>query len=109
MSVLVRRLTRPRPLEGEDLAAGLDLIVGGIFTLGLFATQVALYYYRSVWHWKAPDLGCVLLGVGVLAATGIVVQRWGWDQGRIRWREGIVVPILSSVVVLLLVVSRALS
>jgi ABC-type Co2+ transport system permease subunit len=107
MTVIVHRATRKFRLDLQDLAVGLDLIVGALFALGLNAVQLAVYYHRQPFDWFSPDTKAVLAALALLATTGVVVRQWGWnphDATELRLTQGVIVPMAASIGALLLVV-----
>ena len=89
----------------------MDLIVGALFTLGLFAVEVAVVYlHRPPWYWTSHCTWVVGAASVLLFATGLIVRRWGWSpwqKGQLLLFQGIVIPIVSGALALLLVIREA--
>jgi len=111
VALVVRRVTKLIRFGLDDLAVGLDLIVGALFTLGLVAVQFAvLLLHRSALDWAGKDTWPVIATFGLLVTSGIVVRYWGWSKGQPRQLlilQGIVIPLVASCAALLLVVRQA--
>ena len=112
VTAVVRRVTRWTRWDRNDAAVGLDLIVGALFAVVLVALLDARYYMRPLWDWIHRDTLTALATLFLLCSTGIIVRSWGWQQIRQRPPElvliqGIIIPLVGSVLALLLVVRIA--
>jgi protein-S-isoprenylcysteine O-methyltransferase Ste14 len=112
-ALLVRQLSRIR-IERVDLAVGLDLIVGALFTLVLFGIEAASHIDRFWLDWPSAYTYPVTATALLLILTGIIVRTWGWNrvggsvpvEPQLRAMQGIVIPMVASVIALLLVVRQ---
>jgi len=112
VTAVVRRLTRWTRWDRNDAALGLDLMVGALFAVVLVALIDARHHMRPLWDWIHRDTLTALAALLLLCSTGVIVRGWGWQQIRQRTPElvlvqGIIIPLVGSVLALLLVVRIA--
>jgi hypothetical protein len=110
-ALLVRWGTRIR-VGRDDLAVGLDLLVGALFALVVFGMEAAIQFHRFALDFPNPFTYPVLAAAALLLSSGLIVREFGWarnqnNQLELQALQGIIIPLAASVDALLLVVRQS--